>query len=486
MATYHLGKNRMLCWDDFLIDSIENAEIRMHKPVKRERVITLDKPWEGNVCGYASILKLGDVYRMYYRAQNINVLPDGRYDGNRSCFCVAESRDLKSFERLPINKYERNGVNQNNIFSDEARDNLAVFYDKNPACPASEKFKALSMGSRKEALGEGLYLYVSADGIDFTLKEKLPIPGTFDSYNVMFWDEDAELYRFFYRSENNPEGLEYEFDVVNKSRKIFRTVNMSTSKDLVNFEHYGELDYGKDNIPVQFYTNNITRYSRAKDMFIGFPMRYVDRWQDAENFDQMPLAERHRFMTEKHGREGTALTDMAVITSRDGYHFKKWDEAYVTPEIEASANWWYGNCLAAYGLFETPSDTEGAPNELSMILPEHCYRIKPIEYYRYTTRLDGFFSWYAKFRGGKILTKPFTFEGDALEINFSSSALGDVRVTVCDADGRALDGYQSIPVFGDSVDRKVNFSKSLKLLENTPVRLQFELRDANLYSFAFH
>ena len=189
----------MLCWDDFLIDQIENAEIRMHKPVKREKVITLDKSWEGNVCGYPSIMKLGDIYRIYYRANNVNVLPDGTYEKRKVCFCVAESKDLKEFKRLPINKYEREGDFHNNIFLDEERDNFSVFYDKNPACPENEKFKALSMGARNEIYGKGLYLYVSADGFDFTLKEKLPISGTFDSYNVMFWDEDAQLYRFFYK-----------------------------------------------------------------------------------------------------------------------------------------------------------------------------------------------------------------------------------------------------------------------------------------------
>ena len=119
MSTYNLGKNRMLCWDDFLIDKMDSAEIRMHKPVKREKVITMDKSWEGNVCGYPSIIKLGDTYRMYYRAQNINVKSDGTYEKNKGGFGVAESKDLKEFKRLPINKYERDGEYDNNIFLDE-------------------------------------------------------------------------------------------------------------------------------------------------------------------------------------------------------------------------------------------------------------------------------------------------------------------------------------------------------------------------------
>ena len=85
MSTYNLGKNRMLCWDDFLIDKIDSAEVRMHKPVKREKAITFDKSWEGNVCGYLSLMKLGDTYRLYYRAQNITLNPDGSYLSSKGC-----------------------------------------------------------------------------------------------------------------------------------------------------------------------------------------------------------------------------------------------------------------------------------------------------------------------------------------------------------------------------------------------------------------
>ena len=94
----------------FLIDKKENSEVRMHKPVKKELVLTADQDWEGNVCGYESLIKVGDKYRLYYRAQNYIFRPDGSAQGNKSCFCLAESSDLKKFKRMPINKYERDGV----------------------------------------------------------------------------------------------------------------------------------------------------------------------------------------------------------------------------------------------------------------------------------------------------------------------------------------------------------------------------------------
>lgn len=494
IGIYDLKTNRMLCWDEFFIDRTENAEVRMHKPIKREKVFTCDQEWEGNCCGYATLMKFEGKYRLYYRAQNIVQHPDKSTSSIKASFCISESSDLKSFKRMPINKIKFNGEKENNIYYNNGgrgRDNFAVIYDENPNCPKSEKFKALSMGGGTHPVyaddggDDGLYLFVSEDGIDFKLKCRLPIEGTFDSYNIMFWDKESEQYYFYYRGEKDTENNEIEFDVVNKVRSIFRQVRMSTSKDLVRFEHYGELEYGENNVPMQLYTNQIVKYDRAKDMFIGFPMRYIDRWQESENFEQMPLPERRAFVIEHWNRAGTAVTDCGIITSRDGYNFKKWDEAYITPGIESRNNWWYGNCCTVYGLEETASDTEGAPNELSFLMPD-CYRIKALEFYRYTTRLDGFFSWYSKFCGGEILTKPFTFEGDELEINFSSSAFGDIVITVCDENGDEIDGYKSIQIFGDSVDRKVDFEKKLKDLNGKPVRLKIALRDCDLYSFKFN
>ena len=336
--------------------------------------------------------------------------------------------------------------------------------------------------------GHGLYLFVSGNGIDFENRGRLDLPGSFDSFNIMFWDKETELYHFYYRSEYHTEGYEIKFDIVKKERGIFRTINHSTSKDFVHFEHHGQLDYGENDVPVQFYINNVVRYERAKDMFIGMPTRYIDRWEYPENFKQMPLPEYHELKHKYYGREGTVVTDNTLITSRDGHHFNKWEEAYMTGGIEAFDNWFYGDCYACYGLYETESDVEGEPNEISFIVPnKSAYGVA--QWWRYTTRLDGFISWYAKFMGGKggdVLTKPFTFEGNELEINFASSAMGDLSVTVCDEDGNELDGYKSIRIFGDSVDRKVEFEKPLKDLNGKPVRLKFNLRDCDLYSFKFN
>ncbi|MBO7149063.1 MAG: hypothetical protein J6V93_04310 [Clostridia bacterium] len=490
MGVYNLGSGRMVCWDDFLIDQNVNTEIIMHKPEKREKVFECDASWEGNNCGYMSVVKCLDEYRLYYRVCNIVYHANGESTYDAQGICLAVSKDGIHFKRAGINKYISDGITKNNIILNQGRDNFSVIYDENPACPPDERFKALSMGGgdgiNKTVDGEtGLYLFVSENGIDFRLKRRLPIPGSFDSYNLVVWDNTTKQYFIYTRGEHTIGDGEAEFDVVKKARSIFREIRVTTTKDFESFEYHGELDYGKDNIPLQLYTNQVHRYRRADDMFIGFPARYIDRWEDAENFEQMPLAERHAYLTKFWGREGTAISDCAIMTSRDGIRFNKWDEAYLTPGIEEIDNWWYGNCYMVYGLHEIPSQTEGAPDELCFYMPDK-YRIKSVEVYRYTTRLDGFFSWYAKYRGGEILTKPFIFAGDELEVNFASSALGDMVITVCDSDGNGLEGYKSIKLFGDSVKRKVGFAKALSELAGKPVRLRIALRDCHLYSFKFN
>ncbi len=481
----------MLCWDDFFIEKQDNTELRQHKPEKKNVILEGTKVWEGNAMEYASMIKIDGKYRFYYRARggHFEVLSDGRIaPGNGAQFCIAESTDGKNFKRMPINKIDYRGIKHNNIYFNEERDNFAICYDENPNCPKEEKFKALTMGGRKEEWGHGLYLYVSGDGFDFKRKCKLPIPGSFDSYNIMFWDKETEQYHVYSRGEYRTDGGDIEFDIVQKERSIFRTINHSTSKDFVNFEFHGEINYGNEHYPVQFYTNQIVKYYRANDMFIGMPTRYIDRWENPENFKQMPLPEQHEIRHKFHGRLGTVVTDNVLITSRDGQNFNKWEEAYTTGGIEATDNWFYGDCYAEYGIYETESDTAGAPNELSFIMANKATsEVK--KFYRYTTRLDGFISWYAKFnlgKGGEILTKPFTFKGNELEINFASSAMGDMTVTVCDEDGNEIDGYKSIKIFGDSVRRLVKFEKDLADLNDKPIRLKIKLRDCDLYSFKFN
>ncbi len=480
-------ENRFLCWDASLIEKNDGISIVMNKPEKKNIALMGDYEWEGPHNGYAAVVQVGNVYRLYYRADAMRQRIDkDKIAGIHGVICVAESRDGGiTFRKPNIGKYEYNGTKNNNIIFDRTEkplDNFSVFYDKNPACPKEERFKALceiNYGGN-DPRGTQLIYYASEDGLDFKEMYPLSVRGTFDSYNVMVWDEKTEQYFLYYRAFHTPEG-EDRLSWKGARPNWLRHIRVATSKDFRTWTEHGRISFEEGQEEYQLYTNQIVKYPRA-DMFIGFPVRYNDRVAEQRNFHFMPLGDRHEAITEVYGREGTAVTDCIIMTSKDGFKFDRRDEAFLTPGVENRNNWWYGNCYTVYGLVETEAEEDGAPREISFYVGEN-YRIKGVNFRRYTIRQDGFFSWNAPYRGGEVLTKSITVNDNEMRLNFATSALGGIVVSICDENGNPLDGYTSYTIFGDSVDRPVEFEKPLSALIGQTVKIKFNMYDAQLYSF---
>ena len=141
------------------------------------------------------------------------------------------------------------------------------------------------------------------------------------------------------------------------------------------------------------------------------------------------------------------------------------------------------------GLFETPSDRPGAENELSFYIDENAWR-HDHQLRRYTIRIDGFVSVNAPRSGGGFVTKPLVFDGNELEMNFSSSAAGSIRVEIQDATGKPIEGFMltdADETFGDTLARAATWKGKADVgsLAGKPVRLRFIMSDADLYSFRF-
>ena len=88
------------------------------------------------------------------------------------------------------------------------------------------------------------------------------------------------------------------------------------------------------------------------------------------------------------------------------------------------------------------------------------------------------------------MTKPVTFKGRHLEINYSTSAAGQVRVELQDTDLKPLPGFaldDCEPIWGDHIARVVRWkgSDGLSAHAGKPVRLRFEMSDADLFSIRF-
>ena len=102
-------------------------------------------------------------------------------------------------------------------------------------------------------------------------------------------------------------------------------------------------------------------------------------------------------------------------------------------------------------------------------------------------RLDGFASYHADYEKKVLVTKPFVFEGNTLTLNFKTSGRGYIYVRVLDYYGKPLDGYSSYEIFGDAYDRPVIFADEagLEKIQRMPIRLEFTMSEADIYSMNF-
>ena len=307
--------------------------------------------------------------------------------------------------------------------------------------------------------------------------------GAFDSQNLAFWDETAGVYRAYFRTFSKgvttqkvwkPEGV--------------RAIRTATSSDFLKWENETDLTY-EDSPEEELYTNQVGPYFRAPHILIGFPTRYVERgW--SESMRKLPQLEHREKRAAAHLRYGTAISEGLLMASRNGVHFERWNEAFLRPGPQRPETWLYGHQFIAWHAVETKSSLPGAPNELSLFAPEGSWTGTGNALRRYTIRLDGFVSINAPMAGGELITKPIRFEGSNLEINFATSAAGDLRVEIQDADGKPVPGFGLFDCdvqFGDQPNRIVSWkSKSdVNQLAGKIVQLRFELKDADLYAFRF-
>jgi len=484
-----IGSRRELFVDRHLVERLDGARLELHHPRPREIVMEHDEPWEGTGCGYHSIFRDGDLYRMYYKAWDIDVGPDTLQTRGQLFCCYAESDDGIRWRKPALGLHEFEGSKENNIVlaprkvGDGAADpgHCAVFKDPNPDAPAEARYKAIIRDGKRH----GLLAFQSPDGLHWTPMSDRPVitEGAFDSQNLAFWDPVRGEYRAYWRvfTEGVTDGTTWKPAGV-------RAIRTATSENFLDWESHADLTY-VDSPAQQLYTNQVEPYHRAPHLFIGFPTRYVDRGR-SDSMRALPEPERREHRARASRRYGTALTEGLLMSSRDGVTFHRWNEAFLRPGIERPGSWRYGDAYIGWHLVETESPLEGAPRELSLYATEGYWHGEGSRLRRYTLRLDGFVSASAGWEGGHLVTRPVVFDGSRLEINFATSAAGSLRVEIQDPDGEPKEGFALADcpeVFGDSVARTVRWKGDADVadLAGAPVRLRFVLKDADLYSFRF-
>lgn len=426
-----IGTRRELFVDRYLIDSLDGLTLKLHEPKPTEPMQT-----PANDMEYGTIVWDGELYRMYTREGR-----GAKFDGDvtevtRYC----ESRDGIHWTKPSLGIVELDGSKDNNVILHEAPycHNFAPFLDENPNVPADQKFKALA-GTVKS----GLVAFISPDGIHWNKLQDNPVLNytkeyAFDSQNVAFWSTVESQYVCYFR---------HFLD--GKLRSICRT----TSKDFVQWSEPIPM---RPNLPGEhLYTSLAHPYFRAPHITIATPTRF-------------------------HPQRGES-TDILFMTARAESPFDRtFRQAFLRPGLDPN-RWGNRSNYAAWHIVPTGFTAQG-PSELSLYTTP---------FQRFTLRLDGFASIHADADPGTATTKPFTMGGDLLLVNASTSAGGVLRVEITDPQGVPLEGFRfddCVPFVGDAIEHQIQWkdaSTSLSKLIGKPIRIRFELTDADLFAIQF-
>lgn len=455
-----LGTRRELFVDHFLIDRLDNLELRLQQPVSANRAFTFDAPGEGAFCGYSTVIQDGDRILLYYRAW-----PDVRV--RDKAYAVAESHDGgHSFQRLPIGPQPADGSVRNYVTGLSMWDSFCPFLDTNPACKPDQRYKGLANFAKDGK--RGLLALASPDGLHWTQMVEQPVitEGAFDSLNVGFWSAAEGCYVSYFRTwtESRPDKLH------NGARGVSRIL----SDDFIHWHGQETMTYG-DAWTEELYTNNTAPYARAPHIYLAFPKRFVKQRQTLSDAE----AATYGIIPPYH----TEVSDGCFMVTRGGNRYDRtFMEAFLRPGRDPG-NWASRTNMSCHGLLQTAAD------EISIYY--HLRYANPGQYLqRFTLRLDGFASLHAPYAGGTMTSKVLRFSGTHLRLNYATSAPGTLRIGLVDADGAALPGHgleDCDPVWGDRIDHPVTWGGSgdLSALAGTPCRLQVRMTDADLYSLQF-
>ncbi|MDG2022079.1 MAG: hypothetical protein P8J59_09035 [Phycisphaerales bacterium] len=453
-----VGSELQLMIDEHLIDSMEGVRLQLARPRDEGAVLQFDRSWEGPFCTYSTIIHDEDRFLLYYRG-----LPTAGADGtDRETTCVAVSTDGLNWARPLLGLFEVDGSRDNNVVLADAAPvthNFSPFLDVRPGVSGKHRFKAL--GGNEHS---GLIAWSSPDGLRWTRMQEEPVftEGMFDSQNVAFWSELEQCYCCYFRtwSEGGYSG--------------YRTVSRTTSTDFINWTPPVAMTFG--GAPMEhLYTNQTHPYFRSPEIYIAIAARFMPGRQVVSDADAATLGVNPKYFKD--------CSDAVLLTSRGGGRYDRtFRSAFIRPGVGLE-NWVSRSNYPALNLVRT------GRAEMSVYVNQN-YAQPTAELRRYSLRLDGLASVVAGAETGSWITKPMVFSGDHLELNFATSARGGIRIGIQDADGTPVPGFtmdESIEQIGNEIDRTVRWKDGSDLgrLAGRPIRLRFQLTDAEVFAFRF-
>jgi hypothetical protein len=240
-----------------------------------------------------------------------------------------------------------------------------------------------------------------------------------------------------------------------------------------------------DPVGTDIYVTKAQKYAWAPDTYVAFPAVYFHYDQDGPQTRQI--------LGTKERERGSGVVETQIAVSRDGIDWKRFPRPAYIPIGGDGAN-------NEHMLFVTHGMVRRG-NEIWQFVGGHggsgtgyhspFAKEKPAPLYRYVQRLDGFVAAEAAYTGGSFTTKPFRFEGNRLELNIATGAVGYAQVGFIDEAGNPIPGFSvddCVYINGDYINGPVEWLKSgtdVGKLAGKTVRLVFRMRGAKLFAMQF-
>jgi hypothetical protein len=453
------------------------------------------------------------------------------YGGQDDYLAVRTSRDGIHWESPDVGHGEFDGDKNYVIHASSGMGN--VFID--PNAPAEARWKYVSGFQDR-----GIHVFYSSDGWYFNRVNTAAIPIRSGSQSNVFYDEQRQAYVGYHRADfRKTKGGKTErtfgmlevkeimkpwpFDPVTQDETWEAAKTMRLRNPQPWYLDNGPLTPGglgieypqvfgpDDDLDPQetdMYVPKAMKYPWAPDVYVAFPLMYFH--YDGES----PLTRQVLMHPDRRRGSGPVETQMAV--SRDAVNWKRYARP-VYVGIGRFGDHDIHQSYFAHGMIRRNDEIWQycfSERRYHSTWEDNDENVQAV--YRFIQRLDGFVSADTPYdRVGKLVTKPFRFEGNRLVLNIDTDAAGYAQVGFLDENNNPIDGFSvdqcvyingdfiatqaewienpdavTIP-YGDSIDddleaaAKLKYTKDVSALEGKTVRLVFRMRGAKLYAMQF-
>jgi hypothetical protein len=456
---------RHLFLDPAFVQQAEKASLHVNPPQRREIVIRPDKPWEQLMISfYLTVLDEEGKLRMWYICRD---------KANRPNVAYAESRDGVHWTKPNLGIVDYDGSKENNLTGLTTFEGV-VFRD--PNAPPKERYAYVT-----HLWTEGMVRFHSPNGLRWQ-RDKTPLLRLgADTQNVTFWDERLGKYVLYLR------GWQRAGD-----KKLYRKVVRAEMPSLTAPLDAGPSRkslylWGKEKVPVignefptvlaadekdppnsDVYTISAQPYPLDPRWYLGFPSMFQREQRMSDGPLEVQFAGSHdgimwhRYDRKPYAPPGLAGSESANMTFMGPGLVIRGDEV-----------WQYGT-----GFHSKHGDVEARERKTDGVI------------YRYVQRVDGFVSLDFDAAGGRCVTALVKVDGARLLLNVDTGALGQLRASLLDADGKPISGFG----VDDCKVLRINSTRAeagwaggsdLASLKGRTVRLAITGARAKLYSFRF-